>query len=119
MPAQKKHYNKRWLEQRWDAKVAGTIGAHPAETAAEKKEGAAVKPSMGIAECCQIMRDNNISVSEPIFTGMIQAGSFPAWAVPSIDTKSAAPLISRAGFMAWMKDFYKLEKIYTKEDPKE
>ena len=33
-----------------------------------------MKPSMGIAECCQIMRDNNISVSEPIFTGMIQAG---------------------------------------------
>nr|DAG21345.1 MAG TPA: hypothetical protein [Caudoviricetes sp.] len=50
---------------------------------------------------------------------MIQAGSFPAWAVPSIDTKSAAPLISRAGFMAWVKDFYKLEKVYTKEDPKE
>ena len=48
-----------------------------------------------------------------------QAGSFPAWAVPSIDTKSAAPLISRAGFMAWVKDFYKLEKVYTKEDPKE
>ena len=45
-----------------------------------------MKKSMGIAECCQIMRDNDISVSEPIFTGMIQAGSFPAWAVPSIDT---------------------------------
>ena len=44
-----------------------------------------MKPSMGIAECCQIMRDNN----------------------------------SRAGFMAWVKDFYKLEKVYTKEDPKE
>ena len=41
----KKHYNKRWLEQRWD--------------------------------------------------------------------------ISRARFMAWVKDFYKLEKVYTKEDPKE
>ena len=78
-----------------------------------------MKKSMGIAECCQIMRDNDISVSEPIFTGMIQAGSFPAWAVPSIDTKSAAPLISRAGFMAWVKDFYKLENVYTKEDPKE
>lgn len=50
---------------------------------------------------------------------MIQAGSFPAWAVPSIGTKSAAPLISRAGFMAWVKDFYKLEKVYTKEDPRE
>ena len=71
-----------------------------------------MKKSMGIAECCQIMRDNNISVSEPIFTGMIQAGSFPAWAVPSIGTK-------RAGFMAWVKDFYKLEKVYTKEDPRE
>ena len=78
-----------------------------------------MKPSMGIAECCQIMRDNNISVSEPIFTGMIQAGSFPAWAVPSIDTRSAAPLSSRAGCMVWFIDYYELEKIYTKEDPKE
>lgn len=78
-----------------------------------------MKKSMGIAECCQIMRDNDISVSEPIFTGMIQAGSFPAWAVPSIDAKSAAPLISRARFMAWVKDFYKLEKVYTKEEPRE
>ena len=78
-----------------------------------------MKPSMGIAECVQIMRYNNISVTETIFTGMIQAGSFPAWAVPSIDSKTAAPLISRAGFMEWVKDFYKLEKVYTKEDPKE
>lgn len=78
-----------------------------------------MKPSIGIAECCQIMRDNNISVSEPIFTGMIQAGSFPAWAVPSIGTRSAAPLISRAGFMTWVKEFYHLPKVYTQEDPKE
>ena len=34
-----------------------------------------MKPNMGIAECVQIMRDNNISVSEPIFTGMIPAAS--------------------------------------------
>ena len=80
-----------------------------------------IKSSMGIAECCQIMRDNNISVSEPIFTRMIQAGSFPEWAVPSIKIKEnsqAAPLISRARFMEWVKDFYKLEKVYTKEEPK-
>ena len=77
------------------------------------------KPSMKIAECCQIMRDNGISVSEATLTSMIQAGSFPAWAVPSVDTKSAAPLISRAGFMAWMKAFYQLPRIYTQEDPKE
>lgn len=116
----KKHYNKRWLEQRWDARQPERLEhIQMKQKLREKRRGAAMKPSMGIAECCQIMRDNNISVSEPIFTGMIQAGSFPAWAVPSIDTKSAAPLISRAGFMAWMKDFYKLEKIYTKEDPKE
>lgn len=106
-----KHYNKRWIEQLEHIQMKRQMR--------EKRRGAAVKPSMGIAECCQIMRDNNISVSEPIFTGMIQAGSFPAWAVPSIDAKTAAPLISRAGFMAWVKDFYKLEKVYTKEDPKE
>ena len=78
-----------------------------------------MKKSMGIAECCQIMRDNNISVSEPNLKAMIQAGSFPQWAVPSVGTDNAAPLISRAGFVAWVKDFYKLEKVYTKEDPKE
>ena len=78
-----------------------------------------MRPSMGIAECCQIMRDNGISVRDTTLTSMIQAGSFPSWAVPSIDTKTAAPLISRAGFMAWVKDFYKLEKVYTKEEPKE
>ena len=88
------------------------------KTRLQERMSAAVKKSMGIAECCQIMRDNDISVSEPIFTGMIQAGSFPAWAVPSIDTKSAAPLISHAGFMAWVKDFYKLEKVYTQEEPR-
>lgn len=85
------------------------------------------KPSITIAECCQIMRDNNISVTGPIFTGMIQAGRFPSWAVPSAadeernpeERKHAAPLISRAGFMAWVKDFYRLEKVYTQEDPKE
>lgn len=106
-----KHYNKRWIEQLEHIQMKRQMR--------EKRRGAAVKPSIGIAECCQIMRDNNISVSEPIFTGMIQAGSFPAWAVPSIDAKTAAPLISRAGFMAWVKDFYKLEKVYTKENPKE
>lgn len=78
-----------------------------------------MKPSMGIAECCQIMRDNGISVRDTTLTSMIQAGSFPSWAVPSIDTKTAAPLISRAGFMAWVKEFYHLKKVYTKEDPKE
>lgn len=78
-----------------------------------------MKPSMGIAECCQIMRDNDISVSEPIFTKMIQAGAFPSWSVPSVGTKSAAPLISRAGFMAWVKEFYHLEKVYAQEDPHE
>ena len=77
------------------------------------------KPSITIHECCQIMRDNSISVSESTFTSLIQAGSFLAWAIPSVGTKNAAPLISRAGFMAWVKDFYCLEKVYTQEDPRE
>ena len=34
------------------------------------------------------------------------------WAVPSVDTKTAAPLISRAGFVAWLKDFYQLKEVY-------
>ncbi len=76
-------------------------------------------PGMKIAECVQILRDNGISVRDTTLTSMIQAGSFPAWAVPSIDTRTAAPLISRAGFMAWVKEFYHLEKVYTQEEPKE
>lgn len=77
------------------------------------------KPGITIQECCQIMRDNGISVRDTTLTSMIQAGSFPSWAVPSIDTKTAAPLISRAGFMTWVKEFYHLPKVYTQEDPKE
>ena len=76
-------------------------------------------PSLGIHDCCEIMRANRISISEPNLKAMIQAGSFPQWAVPSVGTDNAAPLISRAGFVAWVKDFYKLEKVYTKEDPRE
>lgn len=37
------------------------------------------------------------------------------WAQP----KMPCPDISRAGFMAWVKDFYKLEKVYTKEETRE
>ena len=76
------------------------------------------KPSITIQECCQIMRDNNISIDANTLSSMIQAGSFPAWAIPSTGTKNAAPLISRAGFMTWVKNFYCLKKVYTQEDPR-
>ena len=68
-------------------------------------------PTLSIHDCCEIMRANLISISEPTLSAMIQAGSFPEWAVPSVNTKSAAPLISRAGFVAWVKNFYKLEEV--------
>ncbi len=77
------------------------------------------KPSLTISECVQILRDNNISKSEKVLGAQIQAGIFPEWSKPSVGTKKPRPDISRAGFMAWVKDFYKLEKVYTKEDPKE
>ena len=71
-----------------------------------------MRPTMSINDCCELMRANQISVSIPTFTAMIQAGMFPGWAVPSVDTKTAAPLISRAGFVAWLKDFYQLKEVY-------
>ena len=77
------------------------------------------KPSMTVPECVQILRDNNISKTEDVLRAQIQAGLFPSWSIPSIGTKTPCPDISRAGFMAWVKDFYKLKKVYTQEDPKE
>lgn len=71
-----------------------------------------MRPTMSINDCCELMRANQISVSIPTLTAMIQAGMFPRWAVPSVDTKTAAPLISRAGFVAWLKDFYQLKEVY-------
>jgi len=71
-----------------------------------------MRPTMSIHDCCELMRSNLISISESTLMAMIQAGMFPGWAVPSVDTKTAAPLISRAGFVAWLKDFYKLEEVH-------
>lgn len=68
-------------------------------------------PTLSIHDCCEIMRANLISIGEPTLMAMIQAGSFPEWAVPSVNTKAAAPLISRAGFVAWVKEFYHLEEV--------
>lgn len=77
------------------------------------------KPSLTIGECVQILRDNNISKTEKVLGAQIQAGLFTSWAIPSVGTKEPCPDISRAGFMAWVKDFYKLEKVYTKEESRE
>lgn len=68
-------------------------------------------PSIGIHDCCEIMRANCISISESNLSDMVQAGLFPGWAVPSVGTRNAAPLISRAGFVAWVKEFYHLEEV--------
>jgi hypothetical protein len=85
----------------------------------KRKEQAMQKPSLTIGECVQILRDNNISKTEKVLGAQIQAGLFTSWAIPSVGTKEPCPDISRAGFMAWVKDFYKLEKVYTKEEPRE
>lgn len=71
-----------------------------------------MRPTMSIHDCCELMRANQISVSESTLMSMIQAGQFPGWAVPSVDTKTSAPLISRAGFVAWLKNFYQLKEVY-------
>ena len=71
-----------------------------------------MRPTMSIHDCCELMRANRIPISESTLIGMIQAGMFPGWAVPSVGTKTAAPLISRAGFVAWLKEFYKLKVVY-------
>lgn len=68
-------------------------------------------PSINIHDCCEILRANCISIGEATLSAMIQAGSFPDWAVPSVGGKQAAPLISRAGFVAWVKEFYQLTEV--------
>ncbi len=79
-----------------------------------------MKPNnMRIGECVQILRDNNIQKTEKVLGAQIQAGLFPSWSVPSAGTKEPCPDISRARFMEWVKDFYKLEKVYTQEEPNE
>ena len=77
------------------------------------------KPSLTISECVQILRDNNISKTEKVLGAQIQAGIFPEWSKPSVGTKEPCPDISRARFMAWVKDFYCLKKVYTQEEPKD
>ena len=71
-----------------------------------------MRPTMSIHDCCELMRANQIPISESTLMGMIQAGAFPGWAVPSVGTRTAAPLISSAGFIAWLKEFYKLKVVY-------
>ena len=116
----KKRYNKRWIEQRLDASKPERLEhIQMKRKLIEKRRCSAVNPSMGIAECVQILRDNNISKTEKVLGAQIQAGIFPEWSKPSVGTKEPCPDISRARFMEWVKDFYKLEKVYTKEDPKE
>lgn len=72
-------------------------------------------PGIGIHDCCEILRANQISKTEDILRDQIQAGLF-TWAVPSIVTKEhprPVPDISRARFIAWIKDFYMLEEVIT------
>lgn len=76
-------------------------------------------PGMKITECVQILRDNGIQKTEKVLGAQIQAGIFPEWSKPSVGTKKPCPDISRARFMAWVKDFYCLKKVYTQEEPKD
>lgn len=75
-------------------------------------------PGMKITECVQILRDNGIQKTEKVLGAQIQAGIFPEWSKPSVGTKEPCPDISRARFMAWVKDFYCLEEVYTQEEPR-
>lgn len=74
-------------------------------------------PSIGINYCCETMRANQISVNAQTLTDQIQAGFFwdktdkYRWAVPSIGTKRATPMISRAGFLFWLHDFWGIEEV--------
>ena len=70
-------------------------------------------PGIGIHDCCEIYRANQIPKSEDILRDQIQAGLFP-WAIPSVVTEEhprPAPDISRARFIAWIKDFYMLKEV--------
>lgn len=85
----------------------------------KRKERAVQKQNLTIRECVQILRDNNISKTEKVLGAQIQAGLFTDWAIPSVGTKEPCPDISRAGFIAWVKEFYHLEKVYTQEELRE
>nr|DAO85408.1 MAG TPA: hypothetical protein [Caudoviricetes sp.] len=67
-------------------------------------------PGIGIHDCCEILRANQIQKTERILAKEIQAGMY-SWAVPSVGTKRISPTISRAGFIAWIKDFYMLKEV--------
>lgn len=69
-------------------------------------------PSISVHDCCEVLRANLIKKSEATLTAQIQAGLFPSWSVPSVDTKQAAPDISRARFIRWVKEFYELKEVY-------
>lgn len=69
-------------------------------------------PSIGIHDCCEILRANGIKKSERTLSAQIQAGMFPEWSRPSVNTKRAAPSISREQFIQWVKEFYGLKEVY-------
>lgn len=69
-------------------------------------------PSIGIHDCCEVLRSNGIEKSESTLSVQIQAGLFPSWSAPSVDAKRDAPDISRARFIRLVKDFYELEEVY-------
>lgn len=67
-------------------------------------------PGIGIHDCCEILRANQIPKTERTLTKEIQSGMY-SWAIPSVGTKRANPIISRARFIAWIKDFYMLDEV--------
>ena len=74
----KKHYNKRWLEQRWDERQPERLEhIRLKRQLRTKRRRTIMKPNMGIAECVQILRDNNISKTEKGVGAQSQAGIFP------------------------------------------
>ena len=46
-----------------------------------------MNPSISIAECCKILRDNQIPKTNTVLSAQIQAGLFPEWSVPSAGSK--------------------------------
>lgn len=69
------------------------------------------KLTMTLPEVCEAYRANVISTSDATIADGIKRHEFP-WAIP-LYTKTGEfkPMISRAGYEEWFKDFFKTQEV--------
>ncbi len=59
-------------------------------------------PTMTLHECCELMRANEIKISEAVLGQMIEEGKFP-FAV-GVRRKEGTYIIFRAGAVRWLEE---------------